>query len=69
MEVKDFKVTFIDEKVRVWKKRIFKMLLLIGSGLEICIKLQEVHWGPCHVTHLFYGIGGLPIFIMGPYPM
>jgi len=43
------------------------MLLFLGSGLAICIKLQEVHWWPCQLTHLFYSTEGL--LIMGPYPI
>ena len=42
MEVKGFKVAFINGKVRVKKKIEFsKMLFLMGSGLAICIMLQD----------------------------
>ena len=57
-EVKGFYVAFIDAKGYMFEKGIFKMLFLLGSGLAICIKLKEVHWGPCQLTHLFYSIGG-----------
>lgn len=30
----------------VFEKQILKILLLLGSRLAICIKLQEVQWGP-----------------------
>ena len=49
----------------VFGKEISRMLLLLGSGLTVCIKLEEVHWEPCLATHLYnlnYGTGGSPIF-------
>ena len=56
----------------VYGRRILKMLLLLGSRLTFCIKLEEVHWEPYLATHLYnlnYGIEGLLTFIIKLYPM
>ena len=49
------------------KKNLVSISAMKVKGYKV--PLQEGHWRPCPVTHLFNGTEGLPIFIVRPYLM
>jgi len=64
MEVKGFRVAFIDGKVRVKKYNSQRCFFSWVQGWQFVSSCRMIHWGSCQLTYRIYNTRGLP---MGPY--